>query len=155
MQGQGNLRARGVRHGQSRAQSCDRDTGESLKEWSRRQTPDFPTSLAVLIHVAQAIERVHAIGLVHRDLKPEHVLWSAIRNEWTLDGFGCTAPAGCTMPIRWSLKCAPLLAAALCADVWTSHECVQPLRRLLFRPPRDCEHHAASFAHVPVLFLCC
>ena len=73
-------------------------------------------ALMVLIHVAEALQRLHAAGLVHRDLKPENVLWLPSRNEWTLIDFGCVATLGVDSPISYSLKCAscpPAVAVAV------------------------------------------
>ena len=46
------------------------ERGESLNEWCSRVSPDFATTLFVLLHVAERLQQLHAAGLCHRDLKP-------------------------------------------------------------------------------------
>jgi hypothetical protein len=43
--------------------------GESLNEWCSRVSPNFATTLFVLLHVAERLQQLHASGLCHRDLK--------------------------------------------------------------------------------------
>jgi hypothetical protein len=70
------------------------ERGESLDKWAERIKPDFTTILQVLSHVANRLEKLHASGLVHRDLKPGNVLWRPQHLEWTLIDFGCAAEIG-------------------------------------------------------------
>lgn len=98
------------------------EKGESLNEWARRRTPDFPTALTVLLHVAERLEKLHAVRVVHRDLKPENCLWLPSRNEWTLIDFGCAAEAHAQCPLTYSLRCAPRPPGArAAAPVLTVH----------------------------------
>lgn len=46
------------------------------------------------MHVTTRLERLHAAGLVHRDLKPGNILWRPKHLEWTLIDFGCAAQIG-------------------------------------------------------------
>ena len=45
------------------------ERGESLNEWCSRVSPNFATTLFVLLHVAERLQQLHASGLCHRDLK--------------------------------------------------------------------------------------
>jgi serine/threonine protein kinase len=67
---------------------------QSLNEWVSRMAPDLPTTLFVLLHLAEKIEKVHAHGLCHRDIKPANVLWLPSANSWTLMDFGCAQTVG-------------------------------------------------------------
>jgi serine/threonine protein kinase len=70
------------------------ERGESLNEWCSRVQPNFATSLFVLLHVGQRLQRLHAAGLCHRDLKPANLLWLPQSKCWTLIDFGCAATIG-------------------------------------------------------------
>lgn len=61
--------------------------------------PDLPTTIFVLLHLAEKLEKVHAHRLCHRDIKPANVLWQPSANSWTLMDFGCAAPIGVS-PLR-------------------------------------------------------
>jgi hypothetical protein len=67
------------------------ERGESLDEWQARIQPDFPTTLQVLSHLVERVSTLHALGVVHRDLKPGNVLWRPRQHSWTLIDFGCAA----------------------------------------------------------------
>jgi serine/threonine protein kinase len=67
---------------------------QSLNEWVSRVAPDLPTTIFVLLHLAEKLEKVHAHGLCHRDIKPANVLWRPSANAWTLMDFGCAAALG-------------------------------------------------------------
>jgi serine/threonine protein kinase len=70
------------------------EKGESLDEWALRISPDFPTVLTVLCHIAARLQHLHGAGLAHRDLKPANVLWRPKHHSWTLIDFGCAAEIG-------------------------------------------------------------
>ena len=65
-----------------------------LNEWTARVAPDTPTAILVLLHIAERICHLHALGLAHRDVKPANILWRPLANAWTLVDFGGAAPIG-------------------------------------------------------------
>lgn len=79
------------------------EKGESLNEWASRKSPDFATTLFVLLHIAERLQRLHAAGLCHRDVKPANILWRPLSNSWTLIDYGCAAKTGARLE-----HCAPL-----------------------------------------------
>jgi serine/threonine protein kinase len=48
--------------------------------------------LPALARLAQGVARLEASGIVHRDIKPDNVLWDAERKRLTLIDFGLSAP---------------------------------------------------------------
>lgn len=70
--------------------------GEPLeRQLIEAQTLEAALSLSVAL--ATAVGRMHAVGLVHRDLRPEHVLYDAQTQTLRLTGFG-HASLGATPP---------------------------------------------------------
>ena len=47
--------------------------GSSLGKWAR-QGIDLPRALAVLVQICDGLSAAHAVGVVHRDLKPDNVI---------------------------------------------------------------------------------
>ena len=45
-------------------------------------------------HLALRMRDFHALGYVHRDLKPGKVMWLPRENRWTIIDFGCVARTG-------------------------------------------------------------
>jgi serine/threonine protein kinase len=45
------------------------ERGEPLTEWVSRSAPDLPTTIFVLLHVAERLQQLHEAGWAHRDLK--------------------------------------------------------------------------------------
>lgn len=74
------------------------ERGESLCEWMTRSAPDLATSLFVLLHVCQCLQRLHAVGLCHRDLKATNVLWRPSSRSWALIDFAESCPMGALLP---------------------------------------------------------
>ena len=70
------------------------ERGESLYEFGRRVAHDPITLVQALIHVVDRVQTLHAVGLVHRDLKPGNILRMPESHSWTLIDFGCCAANG-------------------------------------------------------------
>ena len=88
---------RGVWHPVCRGESLNVRAvcrGESLNEWCSRVSPNFATTLFVLLHVAERLAKLHGRGLCHRDVKPANLLWLPLSKCWTLIDFGCAAELG-------------------------------------------------------------
>ena len=68
----------------------------------------------IIYHVAERVKELHALGLVHRDLKPGNVMWLPRQNRWTIIDFGCAARANAPAPVAYSLAyAAPEVVAAV------------------------------------------
>jgi serine/threonine-protein kinase len=49
--------------------------GVNLEQWVRLQSRlDIPEAIRMLVAVAQGIESAHALGIIHRDIKPQNIL---------------------------------------------------------------------------------
>ena len=67
----------------------------------------------IIQHVAARLEALHAVGYVHRDLKPGNVMWLPRENRWALIDFGSAARTGTRAPLSFTMKyAAPEVAAA-------------------------------------------
>lgn len=54
-------------------------------------------------HLAMRMQVFHALGYVHRDLKPGNVLWLPRENRWTVIDFGCAARIGQHAPLGFTV----------------------------------------------------
>ena len=66
----------------------------------------------VLAHIAVRLRDLHAEGYVHRDVKPENIMFLPRENAWTVIDFGCTARAGVAAPLSYTLVYSPPEVAA-------------------------------------------
>lgn len=75
----------------------DVPAGETLEELARTVPPDNPlrapsTVVVWLTQIASALDRLHDMGLVHRDVKPENIIISDNGAHATLIDLGLAAP---------------------------------------------------------------
>jgi len=70
--------------------------GIRLDEWVRNDLPSIPAFLEIAAAIAARLEHVHALRLIHRDIKPGNLIVprnSAPRDVYLID-FGLTKPLG-------------------------------------------------------------
>jgi serine/threonine protein kinase len=69
--------------------------------------------LQMILQLAVRLKELHALGYVHRDLKPGNVMWLPRENRWTVIDFGCVAHTGESARLAFSVKyAAPEVIAA-------------------------------------------
>jgi serine/threonine protein kinase len=67
----------------------------------------------MILQLAVRLKELHALGYVHRDLKPGNVMWLPRENRWTVIDFGCVARTGESARLGFSIKyAAPEVIAA-------------------------------------------
>ena len=84
--------------------------GETLAARIGRQPLDVPTSIAIAIQVAGALEEAHTSGLIHRDIKPPNIMLTAREQVKVLD-FGLAKPVGHSAMIESEAETASLLTS--------------------------------------------
>src|SRR5262249_38517484 len=65
--------------------------GGSLGDRLRQGPLPWPEAARCVADVAEALAEAHAQGIVHRDIKPDNVLWDPTRDEAILTDFGIAA----------------------------------------------------------------
>ena len=83
-------------------------------------------------HLAMRMRDFHALGYVHRDLKPGNVMWLPRENRWTVIDFGCAARTGEQARLGFSIAyAAPEVISAyrtgahsMVAQVRTRHDMI-------------------------------
>jgi serine/threonine protein kinase len=75
--------------------------GGTLAEFLARRKTLLPTRFAAAIarKLALGVAATHEVGVVHRDLKPQNVLWEAARRQVLITDFGL-ARSSCTNSLR-------------------------------------------------------
>ena len=59
--------------------------------------------MQALAQAARGVATLHAAGYVHRNVKPANIMWLPRDSRWALHDFGCSARAGSTAPLSFSL----------------------------------------------------
>ena len=68
--------------------------GVNLEQWRRLQPSlDVPATVKMMIDVARGLEAAHALGIIHRDIKPQNILLKDGRTPKILD-FGIARGGG-------------------------------------------------------------
>jgi serine/threonine protein kinase len=97
--------------------------GESLAERLRRGAPPSPEVLKIGIEIADALDKAHRIGIVHRDIKPGNIMLTPNGGAKLLD-FGLAKPLNAMASAASSSGSAPSFTAA---PTLTSPSPVSPL----------------------------
>ena len=98
------------------------ERGTTLAEWLQTARA-FPAVMHMFHDLAKGLTCLHSAGFVHRDLKPDNVLWMLQTQVWKLIDFGIAATAGALLPLSRPFAVSVTLASLLRA----------PLSRLLGR----------------------
>ncbi len=92
--------------------------GLSMHEWIRNRKPPPLMGIWMLGEVCSQVAVLHAHGLVHRDIKPQNILWLQEDNTWRVIDYGCTVHEGDEVEPAFTLRfCPPELA-----DAHANHE---------------------------------
>ncbi|NJN66373.1 MAG: AAA family ATPase [Chloroflexaceae bacterium] len=62
--------------------------GQALSEFIATRTIDLPTFLRVAIALAETLEGIHRQGILHKDLKPQNILFNPDTNQVKIADFG-------------------------------------------------------------------
>jgi serine/threonine protein kinase len=99
----------------------------------------------MILQLALRLRDLHALGFVHRDLKPGNVMWLPRENRWTVIDFGCTARTGDPARLGFSLAYAApevisayrrgakaMVALVCCLDAQQIHACMHACMHACF-----------------------
>lgn len=73
--------------------------GSTVREWQRQQHRDWAEIIEAFVKAGRGLAAAHAIGLVHRDFKPDNVLVGRDGRVLVMD-FGLARTAGAETPSR-------------------------------------------------------
>jgi hypothetical protein len=77
------------------------DRGVTLVDWLHvKRNPSAVLGMA--IDVLELLEHLHSSGFVHRDLKPDNLIFILHTQQWRLLDFGITATAGANLGYKHS-----------------------------------------------------
>lgn len=65
--------------------------GERVAELTNTKGDEAATCVSVCAPLLKALAKLHDVGIVHRDIKPEHLIWSNERSCFVLIDFGAAA----------------------------------------------------------------
>jgi serine/threonine protein kinase len=103
--------------------------------------------------LALRLRDLHALGYVHRDLKPGNVMWLPRENRWTVIDFGCVARTGEDARLGFSVAyAAPEVIAAYRRGAPTMVAQVLLLSRLM--RAASCMNLGREFASLAILEDC-
>jgi serine/threonine protein kinase len=72
----------------------DYEDGESLKSWLKRHPqPPLEVVMGLIAPLLDGIEKVHAAGFLHRDIKPDNIFVRKVRGDPVLIDFGSARQA--------------------------------------------------------------
>ena len=75
--------------------------GELLEKYAKRHCPiDSAEAAEIVAQIADAVQAAHDAGVVHRDLKPDNVMWDPVARRVKLLDFGIAASADHTADER-------------------------------------------------------
>jgi serine/threonine-protein kinase len=75
--------------------------GELLEKYAKRHCPvDVPEVVEIVGQIADAVQAAHDAGVVHRDLKPDNVMWDPVARRVKLLDFGIAASSDQTADER-------------------------------------------------------
>jgi eukaryotic-like serine/threonine-protein kinase len=73
--------------------------GETLEKWQARLRPPWQRVLSTYVQAGRGLAAVHAVGIVHRDFKPQNAMVDA-RGRVRIVDFGLAASAGAELATR-------------------------------------------------------
>ena len=79
------------------------ERGLSLREWQRQQQRRPAETVVMVEALAGLLATLHARGRVHRDVKPDNVLYLTSTSDWRLLDLGIVADAGGALALAAAL----------------------------------------------------
>jgi serine/threonine protein kinase len=92
-------------HGQPLPPAVVQEDGETLRDWALGANSDPVMLVNTLVQVAEVLERLHAHGFVHRDIRPDSMVWLPGQLAWCLVNFGFSSNHRVLPPLQWQTTC--------------------------------------------------